>query len=491
MISFREYDIIRSITRKSFYEFVKEFWPIVVQNEPLQSNWHIKYLCWDAQREVERRLARKKKRYDYIIYNIPPVSLKSTIFAMFLHGWIWARNPSMNFIGCSYEQNLMVGHARKARDLIRSEKYKDCFPEVVIRGDMNAVGTYGTKAGGVRYSAGTQGSITGKHGDLVVIDDPLNPRAARSIAETKAVKEFILEALPSRKRSIDLVPTILIMQRLSQEDPTGFLLDMAERGEIRVKHVCLPATLSPLVKPASLKKYYYDQDKMLNPKRLGRAALRELKASGDFMYAGQYDQSPVPVGGGMFQANKLIVKSPPDPTNPRKWVKQIRYWDKAATYDDGCWTVGLRLGKDLDGNWCILHVDRFRLESRARENRIRQRAELDGKHVVVGIEQEPGGSGKGDAQATMRNLAGWRIVADRPTGSKELRADPVASQVNGGNMYLAPEGYIDGLPEAWHAPFIGEIQYFPFSKFKDQVDALSGAFGQTCQGTFQIGFNNL
>lgn len=475
-LAFDEYDLVRSITRKSFYQFLIEFWDEVA-TDPLIPAWYIKYMCDVIQKNAELILKRKPKKYDYIIINIPPGSTKSTVLMRLLNAWVWARDPSRNFIGASFERGLAVELAGDTRMLIKSEKYQRCFPEVVIRGDMDAKGTFGTTKGGKRYSTGTTGNVTGKHGDIVAVDDPLNPRAARSEALTLSVNRFIRETLSSRKREKSITPTFLIMQRLSQDDPTGMLLEMAENsnGKLRIKHICLPAVLSNRVKPSSLKKNYVDG--LLDPVRLSRDVLDKEKLNGEFYFAGQYEQSPIPAGGGMFKTEMIKTGiAPPNPAVPKFWVKQVRYTDKAGTYEDGCYTASVRMGKDKEGRFWVLHVDRYRQESRAREDRMHQVATLDGKPVVQVIEQEPGSGGKESAQASARNLAGFRVVLDRPTGDKTYRADPFAGQVNGGNVYLADEGAIKGLPQKWHSAYINEVQFFPHSKFRDQGDASSGAF---------------
>jgi len=501
-IAFDENDIVASICRKSLYQFVLEFWDTISAGQEYVDNWHVPYLCQQVQEEVDRVLRREPKQFDYVIVNQPPVTLKSTIFSIVLNGYVWANNPSQNFIGLSYEKELMIGHALKARDLVTSDKYQRCFPKVRLRKDMAAKGIYGTTAGGVRYSSGTRGNVTGKHGDIVVVDDPLNPKAARSAAESLAVRQCVLESLPNRKRNSNISPTFLIMQRLAQDDTTGMLLEMADQGKIRVKYICLSAEDREHIKPANLRKRYKQQGGLLFPARLPWSALNEFKASGDYFYAGQYDQLPIPVSGGMFMVDKLVRGiRPPDPNDPKKWVKQVRYWDKAAGHDEGCWTVGVRIGKDLDQHYWILHVDRFRKESYGREARIAKRARQDGKHVIQVVEQEPGSGGKDSAQGTIRNLAGFRVLANRPTGSKEERADPFAAQVNGGNVYLAPENCIEtntdtvtskdeqGLLEGtWQRDYVDELKYAPVSKFKDQWDASAGGFNQLTKPIFRVGF---
>ena len=146
----------------------------------------------------------------------------------------------------------------------------------------------------------------------------------------------------------------------------------------------------------------------------------------------------------------------------------IRYWDKAGTKDGGAFTAGVLLHKLRDGRFCIAHCRRGQWRALDREREIRQVAELDGKRIRVAIEQEPGSGGKESAESTIRNLAGWRVTADRPTGEKAVRAEPYAAQVQGGNVLL--------LDDAWNRDFIDEHVSVPVGRAKDQVDAASAAF---------------
>jgi len=492
-IALDEDDLVRSITRQSLFEFTKEFWWEVAPGQPYIGNWHIKYLCDSIQEEMERIIAGLPKRYDYILVNQPPVTLKSTIHNMMLTGWLWARAPCMNFISCSYGEKASMPLAQKARDLVKSERYQRIFPDVRIRGDMDAKGVFGNTAGGIRFSDSIKGGITSKHGHVVVIDDPLDPEEAMSAVNTETAKRIMLQTLANRKKDEEVCPTILIMQRLSEDDPSGVLLNMARSGDIRLKHICLPAEESDRINPSELHKYYQKQDGLLFPARLSRRALDVSKMTGgEYYYAGQYMQWPVPPEGGMFKVGYLLQKRTdvcPDINNPKLWVKQVRYWDKAGTAKGGCFTVGVRMGKDLEGRFWVIHVDRFQYEASKREKRIREVAESDGVHVIVGVEQEGGSGGKESAQNTVRNLAGFRVVKDLPTGDKTSRADTYATQLNCGNVYLAEEGIVKGLEEAkWHKPYIGEITFFPKGKYKDQVDASSGAFKVLTHNVFQVGF---
>jgi predicted phage terminase large subunit-like protein len=73
-----------------------------------------------------------------------------------------------------------------------------------------------------------------------------------------------------------------------------------------------------------------------------------------------------------------------------------------------------------------------------------------------------------DAAAFTRLLAGFNVVVERVSGSKELRADPFSAQVNAGNVRL--------VRGAWNRDFMEELRTFPLGHTDDQVDAGSDAF---------------
>jgi len=176
----------------------------------------------------------------------------------------------------------------------------------------------------------------------------------------------------------------------------------------------------------------------------------------------------VPPGGGMFKVDHFqVLSTVPAPVN---FVQTVRYWDKAGTQDAGAYTVGVKMSRLANGKFLITDVKRGQWATEERETIIRETAEVDGSNCIIYHEQEPGSGGKDSAQATIRNLAGFSSHADRPTGDKVFRADPYSVQVNNGNVLL--------LNAEWNHVFVEEHRNFPFSTYKDQVDATSGAFSK-------------
>ena len=468
--NYDKFELIASITRESLFEFIKEFWGDVIAETPLW-NWHIPYLANELQVLAEQVFRWRPKLYDLII-NIPPGETKSTLATVMFPPWTWTRMPSSRFLGGSYVDTLAMDLSRKSKDIVECEKFKQSFPDVRLRKDQHAKSHFVNTKGGSRYSFGMNGTVTGMHAHFIGVDDPLNPEKAVSEVELAKANRVMSETLFTRKVDKDITPTVLIMQRLHQNDPTAHMLNTY--GE--VKHIYLPAEDSKMVKPAVLRAKY--KDGLLDVVRLSRKTLdANFKALGEFSYAGQFGQRPVPRGGAMFKPNRIKIDNP-----PIAFKAMIRYWDKAGTDGAGCFTAGGKMAIDNWDRFWILHVERGQWAMEERESTILQTAQVDGPKVHVWVEQEPGSGGKDIAKYTIKKLKGFVVAADpvgASSGNKIVRAQPLASQVNGGNVFMAP-----GL---WNKALLDELRYFPVSKYKDQVDCLSGAFNKLVKGEIEVG----
>lgn len=486
LLDLNETELIASICRDSFYEFVKEFWSTVVAEE-FQDNWHIKYLCDELQVMAERIFAREKKAYDLAV-NIAPGSTKSLIMSVMFPMWCWTRMPSFRFIGASYSFPLAMDLSLKSRDIAQSEKYRACFPEVKIREDQNTKGYFRTINGGFRYAVGVNGAVLGMHAHFIVIDDPLNPQEALSSADIASANHWIKHTLSTRKVDKRIACMALVMQRLHQDDPTSQFLTQK-----RVKHICLPAEIEegiePNLKPIELRMFY--KKGLMDANRLSKEVLKEEKDKGEYYYSAQFRQDPVPAGGGMFKTKRLKVGQVPN-----QFRTLVRYWDKAGTLGGGTYTVGTKIGQDMQGKFWVLNVVRVQLDSFEREKLIEEVAEADGPQVQIGIEQEPGSGGKESAEASVRNLAGFKvriIKVDATTGGKVERADPWSVQMNAGNVYLPEDmknvnaGQGSDEWQGWAKEWVEEHRYFPYSKYKDQVDSASGAFSLCHKKRIRVG----
>jgi predicted phage terminase large subunit-like protein len=309
------------------------------------------------------------------------------------------------------------------------------------------------------------GQINGLELHLGVIDDPIKGReeARRLNARNKAWDWFADDFLSRFAKDAAL---LVVMTRWDVDDVLGRYMErfpelrmlsypaIAEHDELfRRKGEPLFPELKPL-------DFLLDRKKLLTQPS----------------WESIYQQHPIVVGGGQFPIEKMRVLPYFDQS---KITHTIRYWDKAATdSEDAAFTAGVLMHAMSDGSFVISHVARGQWTALEREQRIRTWTEADAaqfKNYEVYVEQEPGSGGKESAEATVRHLAGYRVYADKVTGHKEVRAEPLAAQVQGGNVHL--------VAGEWVSAYLDELDVFPSGKWKDQVDASSGAFNKLAVGT--------
>ena len=481
-VGLSEQDLIQSICKESLFETLKEFWEEIITESPVW-NWHIQFLCDELERIGKRVLERKPKEYDLII-NIPPGTTKSTVCSVVFPIWLWMNDPTIQTICGSFSGDLAVDLGSKSRDIVYSEKFQSSFPDVQIRDDIAAKRFFKNKAGGWRKATGTGAMITGFHGHVIIIDDPLDPNSAYSEPELETANKWMTDVIPKRKVDKAITPTILIMQRLSEDDPTGHWLERIRgKKSARVKHICLPAEETEKIKPASVIPFYKENGGLLDPIRLNPESLEESRNEGVITFSSQFLQDPYPPGASMFQTEQIEILRV-DAMAIRKNMKMMRrYWDKAGTEGDGAFTAGGLMGVHAkSGDFWILDMVRGQWGTHRRENTIKQTAHLDGSGIRIGIEQEPGSGGKESAENTIRNLAGFRVKAfavGQSEGNKIQRADPFSVQVNAGNVKM--------VAGDWNNDLIRELRLFPRWKFKDQVDSLGGAFNMLTKGKIRVG----
>lgn len=155
-------------------------------------------------------------------------------------------------------------------------------------------------------------------------------------------------------------------------------------------------------------------------------------------------------------------------------IRTVRWWDLAATEPkkgkDPDFTAGCLMA-EKNGIFYIIDMKRVRRSPLGVEQLIRQTAELDTIAVEIFMEQEPGSAGVNTIDHYAREvLKGYRFTGIKTTGSKALRAAPLSSAAEHGNVKL--------VRGEWNKAFLDEVETFPIGSHDDQVDAASGAHEQ-------------
>lgn len=172
---------------------------------------------------LERVKRREIKR---LLITVPPSHGKSELSVRKFLPWVWGDEPRAKFIVGTYAAGLAHGHGRDVRRLMLSNEYRFVFGgRTALADDSQAMDYMETTAGGKATFVGLDGTVTGKHADYFIIDDPIKgSRAARSQTVRDTVWQNLIEVCFTRRMSVDS-PIILIMTRWNEDDPAARFID--------------------------------------------------------------------------------------------------------------------------------------------------------------------------------------------------------------------------------------------------------------------------
>lgn len=501
--------------RLSLAAFIKMAWHVVEPSRQYIHGYHIDIICDHLEAVSAEQINR-------LLINVPPGMMKSLLASVFWMCWEWGPfgRPSHRFIGFSYDTALSTRDALRSRRLIASPWYQALWGDrFKLVDDQNVKTRYENSQTGFRISDYVGGG-TGDRGDRDIVDDPHNVKDGESDIKRASSLLWLGETLPTRMNDPEKSAIVVIHHRIHSQDLGGEILSK----DLGYDHLMLPMEFEPArccysrVKPSLRElepklmrrltiaeqiwlpndwvpdptpeeqqlvgafsqvkpQLVYRQDprrkegELLFPERFSTAVVeRDKKAMGEYAVAGQFQQRPIPRGGGMIKRHWFeIVNAVPSDCY---WVRR---WDLASTYMAGAYTAGVLMGRSRgSGLFYIRDIIREQLDGDGVKKIIRQTSAVDmmsfGKrNYSVWLPQDPGQAGKVQAKDFIMLLAGYDAHTELESGDKETRARPFAAQAEAGNVKL--------LAGAWNEPYLIEAAGFPMGKYKDQIDASSGAFG--------------
>lgn len=457
----------RERCRRSFFYFVQKFWNVIIKEKPVY-NWHIEYLCQELQILSIPIVKREKKLYDLII-NIPPGTTKSTITTIMYPAWLWTQDPTIRIITNSYSMNLSIEHATKSRDIILSDEFRRLFPDVMIRRDKGQKTSYENTLTGARYTTSTGGTITGKHAHIIINDDPLNPGQSQSAVNIYAANEHT-KTLSTRKVDKQNTPTLTIMQRLHENDPTGYQL--AKKGE-SIKHINLPAEISDTIKPAELKNRYIDG--LLDPLRLSRDVLAEAKIDlGARQYSGQYEQEPQEDGGNIVKREWFKIITEFEFNKIRSNAPIVFFADTAYTSNTWNDPTGLMATCKIGNDLYITHAKKVNLKFPDLIRFVPEYAIENGYDSRSTIRIEPKANGLSVIDQ-LKEITKLNVTkTPTPTEDKETRLNAASPSIECGRVIL--------VAGQWNEELISEICGFPNKTHDEYVDLISYAIQYHIKG---------
>lgn len=461
--------VFHAILRQSFSAFNHKVFNELHTGDSYDHNWHIDAKAHALSRVTDGQIKR-------LLITQPPRSLKSITTSVAWVAWVLGHDPAKSFICISYSQDLATDLAEKFRRVVSTKLYQVLFPGTrftkLTQTDAQ------TDKGGRRLATSIGGTLTGRGGDIIIIDDPLKADEAHSEVARKAVIDWFAGTLQSRLNNQKTSSMIIVMQRLHEEDLAGYVLSGGDEENDSGNsakasdwvQLCLPAIATQDERiPIGDNRYHVRKEGgVLHPAREGRIELEHLRQEmGSQRFAAQYQQNPVPLDGNMVKRDWLIEYDllDLDRLKAQHFARIVQSWDIAGSTsshsDFSVCTTWLKLKKD----YYLIDVLRKRLNFPDLKRRVVSHAlQYDAATVLI----EKNGLGLSLFQELSEDSTpGFaRPIGIRVKEDKIVRMEAQSAKIEAGQMHIPKDA-------SWLADYIHELMGFPYAKYDDQVDSTS------------------
>jgi predicted phage terminase large subunit-like protein len=433
---------------------------------PYKPNPHIQVMA-----EVLRRvMAGEIKR---LIINLPPRSLKSHSVSVAFVAWYLGHLAHHEVICASYGQDLADNLARDTRQLMQSRLYRETFRTRLS--DRSAVNDFATTVGGGRMATSVGGVLTGRGGDLIIIDDPMKAEDGLSPSARAAVIQWFEHTLLSRLNDKESGAIIVVAQRLHQEDLCGHLIEQGGWTVLNFPAIAIEDEVHPIGGVFDEPPFRRKAGQALHPARESLATLLSIRDSiGEYNFESQYQQQPVPLEGTIIKRAWLTYCDRRD--LPERFSMKVISWDTASkTGPRNDYSVATIWGV-LDGKFYLLDVRRVRLEFSDLEDLAYDLAKSHPGATVL-IEDRSSGT-QLSQNLQLRHLPG---VVDYNPGNDRDKIERVVGQSS-----VFRKGQVL-LPKSapWLGAYESELLAFPGGRHDDQVDSTVQALAYMRETMFE------
>lgn len=438
----------------SFYLFVKEAWPHV-DHKKLTDIPLVKILCDHMQALYEGRIPSRR-----LAISIPPGFAKSLIVCVFFPAWVWAKNPSIQFLTGSHSKEFATRDSKKTRDLITSQWYLYLWGhKVQIVDDQNRKTHYETTAKGCRYVLGVKSKFTGSRADIILMDDALDAGDVDSEPICRRANTVVGKLHTRLNISGEYNMICLINQRLGINDPVGHVLNK----KLGFEYLNMPLKCEPQLraKTSIFTDNRKEGENLWKEKFTPKVIAEKIESMGLQDYNAQYQQNPTSKSGQIVDESWFLKEDSKDWPIRFDFIGQ--YWDAAVKDKETndyyvCATIATYNNKNY-----LLNIFRERLTIVTFETEVENLALLYNPNYI-GIEDKANGSPVIQIFKSNNKLP---VLPEgiAPVGSKEFRIKLATSILKKGISvpYNAP----------WLDVFLKEVVMFPQVTHDDQVDALS------------------
>jgi predicted phage terminase large subunit-like protein len=440
--------VLQAILATDFSAFVEYVFGLLRPGTPFKRNWHIEAMTHKVSQVASGQVKR-------LIINVPPRHLKSIVASVALPAWYLGHNPSERVVCVSYSADLAKTHANDFRRVVNDPRYQAVFPRMRIERETDA--EIQTTLRGRRYATSIGGTLTGRGGNLTIIDDPLKPGDAISEVSRQRVIEWYRSTLVTRPDDKQAARIIVVMQRIHVEDLAGYLQENGAGFEV----LSLPsvAQSTSTYHLGGGRTHIREKGELLHPGHEPAEVLREIKKSvGSMLFSAQYQQAPEPPGGKIIKRKMLQYYSEIERLRTDRIVMS---WDVALSEQEtGHYSVGVVLLVRGE-RYYVLEVLRGKFPFDRLKDKIIDMKQRYGRSAHLVIEEAP--ISLGLIQSLLeKHINVVEIKVDR---DKQSRLISQIDLFEGGSVLLPKNA-------PWLEAFVAELLSFP-GRHDDQVDALT------------------
>jgi predicted phage terminase large subunit-like protein len=443
-----------AIIRTNFSTFVQKVFELLSPSTPYSDNWHIGAMCYKLERVWRGEVQR-------LIICVPPRSLKSTICSVAFPAFVLGHDPTKRIICISYGADLAIKLGRDCRDLMSSSSYCQLFPATKISRTKNTETEFATTRYGCRMSSSIEGSLTGRGGDILILDDPIKPIDALSDVKRERVNDAFFNTILSRLNDKRTGAIIIVMQRLHEDDLVGRLLREAPG---RWDFLILPAIAEQeeSIEIGGGRYHTRRLGDVLHAEREPLSVLESIRAQiGSHLFAAQYQQCPIPRDGAMIKRAWIQRYDRAPERNSSDMVLQS--WDTATKDNErsnysACTTWFYR-----DKRYYLLDVFRDRIDYPPLKAKAFSLAGLRKPNIIL-IED----AGLGTALAKELQKAALPAKPVKPKFDKRTRMSIELTKFENGLVFLPRVA-------SWLDDLETELFSFPGGRYDDQIDSISQA----------------
>lgn len=461
--------------------FVQWAWAILEPGTLLRWGPHLDVLCNALQKQMEG-----DPRYRKLLIVLPPGTGKSIVLAACRDPFQWLFKPHKRTLYVSADGDLASRDSRRARDILKSEDYQALLAQAAelhgtpiwqFKGDQNEKRNFENTENGFRWCLGMGDKVTGKRGDDLVVDDPLDAkealrgtpeRIARKMSEANSTLGQVLKSRVNDQRKATFT---LLMQRLDPDDPAGKYIASGEW-----KCIVLPMEYDPELPPECggpcPEDWRTEPGEVLFPALFPKAVRDELKSPppnglGEAQYEGQYNGKPSRKESGKYDPEWFTHVYDLDPHALAKQLDEVAiscdatFKKTAKSNSYACIQVwGRKAGPH---RYYLLHEVRAKMGYAETREALRRLYE-DWMPTVVVIEDKASGSALKEELELELPVP---VVAWNPRGDKDEREE----------IYSRP-AFMAGsvwLPRAKYAPWIGDYvaEHVDMTAANDRRDTTS------------------